>query len=339
MTVSSLRRGLVAALILAGSTMSPVIAQERKAIPATPLLPPDVAAKLKQIDDERRGAAAKRADIYDSKADARALIASATAQAKKDNKRVLVMFGGNWCGWCHKLHALLKSDPQIRRTMLYEYELVLIDTEAPNAQAVIRKYDAKIQGVPYLLVLDGDGKLVTQRETGGLEEGDHHDPKKVLAFLDQWKAPALDARQAWKFALAEAASRDKLVFLHFGAPWCGWCHRLEDFLAGDTVAEILGRQFVDLKIDTDRMTGGQEMLDEFKAGQKGIPWFAFVDRDGKVVTDSDGPEGNVGYPVKPVEIAHFIGMLRKAATRLTPDQIGRIEAELKAAAEKILANQ
>jgi hypothetical protein len=27
---------------------------------------------------------------------------------------------------------------------------------------------------------------LTTQDTGKLEEGDHHDPKKVLAFLNEW---------------------------------------------------------------------------------------------------------------------------------------------------------
>ena len=34
-----------------------------------------------------------------------------------------------------------------------------------------------------------DGKALVTQDTGKLEEGDHHDPAKVLAFLNQW-APA-----------------------------------------------------------------------------------------------------------------------------------------------------
>src|SRR5262245_55240495 len=60
----------------------------------------------------------KKADIYDTKADAKQLIAKAVAKAKSENTRVLVMFGGNWCGWCHKLHGTLKSDQGLARTML-----------------------------------------------------------------------------------------------------------------------------------------------------------------------------------------------------------------------------
>lgn len=42
-------------------------------------------------------------------------------------------------------------------------------------------------GLPVIVVLDKDGKQLTTQDTAKLEEGDHPDPKKVLAFLNQWK--------------------------------------------------------------------------------------------------------------------------------------------------------
>ena len=44
-------------------------------------------------------------------------------------------------------------------------------------------------GLPVLVVLDSDGKRLTIQETGQLEAGNHHDPAKVLAFLEKWKKP------------------------------------------------------------------------------------------------------------------------------------------------------
>jgi hypothetical protein len=41
-------------------------------------------------------------------------------------------------------------------------------------------------GLPVLVVLDANGKALTTQDTGQLEDGDHHDPKKVLAFLNRW---------------------------------------------------------------------------------------------------------------------------------------------------------
>src|SRR5262249_23051927 len=44
----------------------------------------------------------RRTPIYDETADARAEIDAALSRAQYDHKRVLVKFGGNWCGWCFK---------------------------------------------------------------------------------------------------------------------------------------------------------------------------------------------------------------------------------------------
>ncbi len=76
---------------------------------------------------------ARKPSIYDQKADAKAQVAAATERAGRANKRVLLMFGGDWCGWCHKLHDLFAKNTELRRLLSYEYELVMIDTKAPHA--------------------------------------------------------------------------------------------------------------------------------------------------------------------------------------------------------------
>ena len=42
----------------------------------------------------------KEAGPYDPKADAKAAVASALEKARRGGKRVLIVYGGNWCGWC-----------------------------------------------------------------------------------------------------------------------------------------------------------------------------------------------------------------------------------------------
>ena len=146
------------------------------------------------------------------------------------------------------------------------------------------------EGVPYLVVLDTEGKVVTKQETGALEEGDHHDPAKVLAFLEKWRLPAKDADKVLAEGLAKAKAESKMVFFHIGAPWCGWCHKLEAFLAKEEIADILAADFVMMKIDQDRMTNGKEVAARIRTGPPGgIPWTAFLDADGKILVTSDAP--------------------------------------------------
>jgi thiol-disulfide isomerase/thioredoxin len=281
--------------------------------------------------------AATRPVIYDPAADGKKQIAAALESAKRENRRVLVMFGGNWCGWCQRLHALFKDNKQIAKALLYEYDLVLVDIGRFDKQMDIpASYDIALKraGVPFLTVLDADGKVVANQDSGALEEGDHHNPEKVLAFLNKWKAEPRDAERVVAETLRQAAAADKRVFLHLGAPWCPWCRKLDAFLAQRKVAELLARDFVDLKIDVDRMTKGPEVAKRFRPTEKGgIPWFAVLDAQGKVLTTSDGPEGNIGFPSEPEDITFFSGMLKKNGKRLSAAQLGQIEEALRQAAK------
>ena len=232
---------------------------------------------------------AAKPSIYDKGADTQAQIEKAKTTARRDDKRILVMFGGDWCGWCHKLHELFASDAQIRKTLSYEYVLVMVDTQAPGAQDLLAKCKAalsqedqqKVFGVPFLSVLDADGKIVTAQRTDPLEEGDHHNPGRVKDFLNKWTVPAKDAQDVLRDGLARASSEDKRVFLAFGAPWCGWCHKLRDWMTQPEIADIFDRDFVVVRVDIDRMKNGKDVLSKFRPSQKGgIPWFAVLDSKG-----------------------------------------------------------
>ena len=268
--------------------------------------------------------------IYDEKADAREQISAAVAKAMKENRRVLVQWGANWCGWCHLLHNTMKSDRELSRKVLYEYDVVLIDVGRFDKNIELATEfgaDLKAHGLPYLTVLDGDGKVIANQDTGSLEKQDSeeaaHDVAKVMEFLTQHQATPLSAESVLATGIAEAKKHDKQVFLHFGAPWCGWCHRLEDWMALESVAPVLGKNFIDVKIDTDRMIGGQDALTEYTGGKpSGIPFFAILDGDGKVVVNSfampDG--GNVGCPWTDEEKAIFARLL-KEHTKIAADQV------------------
>src|SRR5262249_11243354 len=161
-----------------------------------------------------------------------------------------------------------------------------IDLESPNADRLLRECKAALLaggdknavGYPFLAVLDGDRKIITAQRTDPLEEGDHHDPKKVRDFLARWKAEPLDADKVLSTALGRAGGQDKRLPLHFGAPWCGWCHQLDNFLAREEIAAILGHDFVDVKVDIDRMTAGKAVEAKYRKDPSGgIPWLAILD--------------------------------------------------------------
>ena len=160
--------------------------------------------------------------VYDIEANASTDIAEAVARAKKNNKRVLVVYGGNWCGWCVKLDEFFKKDRTVARTIRYEYEVVKVDIGRFDKNIdLVNKYGAtmKKEGVPYLTVLDGAGKVVANQNTGDLEEGDHHDSAKVETYLQSKKAPPQDAEKVLAAALVLAKKDGRKVLVHLGAPW------------------------------------------------------------------------------------------------------------------------
>lgn len=274
--------------------------------------------------------------IYDTKADGDKQIAEALAKAKRDHKRVLLKFGANWCVWCHRLHELFKFDKAIAKKLLYEYEVVLIDVDTVdgkqhNAEISKRYGDAAKLGLPALVVLDADGKRLVTQETGSLEKGDHHDPAKVLAFLEKWQAKPASADDVLKEGLKRAGAESKKVFVYFGAPWCPYCHKLDEYLARPGVAEVFGEFFVPIKIDVDRMTGGKKVDAKYRGAEEGgLPFFAVLDAAGKKLADAhDKNHENVGFPVAPQEVAHFMKIMREQAPKMSAKQLDVLEAGLK----------
>jgi thioredoxin-related protein len=132
--------------------------------------------------------AGSRPNIYDESADAQKQIADALAKASKENKRVLLQFGANWCGWCHKLHDLCESDKAIRELLAAGYVVVMVDVNKGHNADIDKKYANPTRyGLPVIVILDSESQQLVTKDTGELEDGDHHDPAKVLAFLQKWQ--------------------------------------------------------------------------------------------------------------------------------------------------------
>lgn len=268
--------------------------------------------------------------IYDEKADAKALIDTALSAAKRENRRVLIQWGGNWCHWCVLLHNRFKTDPTLAKTLRYEYDVVYVDSKNKE---LMEQYKVDLKaGVPYLTVLDAEGKVLTNQETEAFEtkEGgkNGHDPKKLQEFLAKNQAEPKKAEDVLSAALVEAAKSDRMVFLHFGAPWCGWCHKLDAWLLRKDVATIFGQDYVDVKLDNDRMPGAKEILVRYNKVESGIPWFVILDSSGKVLINCDSDKGNIGFPYEPNEIEHFVKMLNTTRKRLSDKDVEALKVSL-----------
>ena len=105
-------------------------------------------------------------------------------------------------------------------------------------------------------------------------------------------------------------------------------------MASKDVAPLLAREFVFAKLDYDRAKGAKDIEKRYIDKEQGLPWFAFLDGDGKALINSTGPKGNTGFPSQPDEIAHFKTMLQTVKKRLTDEEITFLVTSLEEANKK-----
>jgi hypothetical protein len=127
-----------------------------------------------------------REPIFNPRADAQAELAKALKIAGDENKRVLVLFGGNWSEWCFKLHELLKANAEIEPFVKKGFVIVLVDANANRKLFESYAVHDFCRGFPFVVMLDASGNVLTKQNTDELEAGPNHDVKKVKAFLAKW---------------------------------------------------------------------------------------------------------------------------------------------------------
>jgi thioredoxin 1 len=134
-------------------------------------------------------ALAQARHIYPAVSAAKADIAAALTEARKEHKRVLIDFGGDWCGDCQVLDLYMHQPPN---DALLNNNYVLVHVNIGNHMEenidVAQMYGASLaHGVPALAVVTADGKVVYGQKNGEFEAMRRMDPKSVTEFLQQWK--------------------------------------------------------------------------------------------------------------------------------------------------------
>jgi hypothetical protein len=126
--------------------------------------------------------------LYPPPEEAQAEISSALAAAVKDHKRVLLVFGGNWCYDCHVLDATFRSK-EFAPIVSANYHVLHINVGNYDANLDLAdKYQIPLKkGVPSLAILDPDGTLVVSQKQGEFESTVRIGPEDVLEFLKKWK--------------------------------------------------------------------------------------------------------------------------------------------------------
>jgi hypothetical protein len=143
------------------------------------------APRLKQPSDMKK-------EVYPVNADAHAEIKAAEQKAAREHKRLLLVFGANWCFDCHVLDLAFQQ-PDLAPILAANYEVVHIDLgpdEQKNAD-LVREYEIPLKkGIPALAVAESDGKLVVSQKNGEFEDARALTPEVLIEFLNKWKPQA-----------------------------------------------------------------------------------------------------------------------------------------------------
>lgn len=127
--------------------------------------------------------------IYNPHADAAAEIHQAVVEAAQQHKRVLLDFGGNWCGDCQILDYYFHQQPDAA-LIAQNYILVDVDVgQMDHNMDIAAQYGMPLKhGVPALAVLDAQGHPVYDQTDGQFSAMGRVDPTLVTEFLKRWKS-------------------------------------------------------------------------------------------------------------------------------------------------------
>jgi thiol:disulfide interchange protein len=126
------------------------------------------------------------AHIYPDVQAAHSEIQAALAKARREHKRVILDFGGDWCPDCQVLNIYFHQSPNAE---LLEKHFVLVDVNIGHMDQnldVAHKYGVPVKGVPALAVVDPSGKVI-YAQTKEFADMRNMDPKSVTEFLNKWK--------------------------------------------------------------------------------------------------------------------------------------------------------
>lgn len=123
---------------------------------------------------------------YDPSRDPTADLKAAVSQARKENKRILLEVGGEWCIYCRILNKMILDNEQLASRLHASFVVVKVNfSEDVKNEAFLSQYP-KIPSYPHLFVLDKDGKLLLSQTPDDFMKDDKYVPELVLAFVEKW---------------------------------------------------------------------------------------------------------------------------------------------------------
>jgi len=136
--------------------------------------------------EEVRNAPYTSSPTYDPKSDAQLQLARAQLEAQRTRKRLLLIVGGEWCGWCRVLEQTFQRNPALVEFRDSHFVVLHIDLSDQSAAECALEDYPKPPGVPFIYVLDSRGTLIATDDTKSWKSGHGYDSSRIEQFLKKW---------------------------------------------------------------------------------------------------------------------------------------------------------
>lgn len=124
---------------------------------------------------------------YDPRANPYRDLERALDRAAAENKRVLIVVGGDWCGWCEVLDQTLARDAEVRAAFAASFVMLKVNWSPANENAAFLSGFPESRGYPDFFIVENNGAYLGRQDTGRLENGRDYDRALMLAFARRWR--------------------------------------------------------------------------------------------------------------------------------------------------------
>lgn len=131
------------------------------------------------------------ADRYDPQRDPTKDLAAASEEAKRSNKNIFVVVGGEWCSWCHALERLFEEHSDLEALLDKNYVTMKVSMSQENPNRAFLSHFPYIHGYPHIFILDSSGKLVHSQPTNVLEDDRSYNANRFKSFLEKFVPKAM----------------------------------------------------------------------------------------------------------------------------------------------------
>lgn len=129
-------------------------------------------------------------DVYDPYRNPAEDLKWAVNYAQRQNKRIMLELGGDWCIWCKWMDEFYTAHKDILQFRADHYVLVKVNVSEENMNEEFLSQFPVAAGYPHIYILESDGTFLHSQDTVELEDGvDSYVPEVFMAFLQQWALP------------------------------------------------------------------------------------------------------------------------------------------------------